>query len=58
MGQGVPLVGLLVEGGPNEILTVWEYVRDTPAVPVVVCEGTGRAADLLAFTYKHTTDDT
>ncbi|XP_013910030.1 PREDICTED: transient receptor potential cation channel subfamily M member 6 [Thamnophis sirtalis] len=58
MGQGVPLVGLLVEGGPNEILTVWEYVRDTPAVPVVICEGTGRAADLLAFTYKHTTDDT
>ncbi|XP_058029129.1 transient receptor potential cation channel subfamily M member 6 [Ahaetulla prasina] len=58
MGQGVPLVGLVVEGGPNEILTVWEYVRDTPAVPVVICEGTGRAADLLAFTYKHTADDT
>ncbi|XP_026526972.1 transient receptor potential cation channel subfamily M member 6 [Notechis scutatus] len=57
MGQGVPLVGLVVEGGPNEILTVWEYVRDTPAVPVVICEGTGRAADLLAFTYKHTADD-
>ncbi|XP_034266118.1 transient receptor potential cation channel subfamily M member 6 isoform X1 [Pantherophis guttatus] len=58
MGQGVPLVGLVVEGGPNEILTVWEYVRDTPAVPVVICEGTGRAADVLAFTYKHTADDT
>ncbi|ETE60858.1 Transient receptor potential cation channel subfamily M member 7, partial [Ophiophagus hannah] len=57
MGQGMPLVGLVVEGGPNEILTVWEYVRDTPAVPVVICEGTGRAADLLAFTYKHTADD-
>uniref|UniRef100_A0A670YHV2 non-specific serine/threonine protein kinase n=1 Tax=Pseudonaja textilis TaxID=8673 RepID=A0A670YHV2_PSETE len=57
MGQGVPLVGLVVEGGPNEILTVWEYVRDTPAVPVVICEGTGRAADLIAFTYKHTADD-
>ncbi|XP_025025390.1 transient receptor potential cation channel subfamily M member 6 isoform X5 [Python bivittatus] len=58
MGQGVPLVGLVVEGGPNEILTVWEYVRDKPAVPVVICEGTGRAADLLAFTHKHTADDT
>ncbi|XP_070598776.1 transient receptor potential cation channel subfamily M member 6 isoform X6 [Erythrolamprus reginae] len=57
-GQGVPLVGLVVEGGPNEILTVREYVRNTPAVPVVICEGTGRAADLLAFTYKHTADDT
>ncbi|KAL7988739.1 hypothetical protein Chor_007658 [Crotalus horridus] len=58
MGQGVPLIGLVVEGGPSEILTVWEYVKDTPAVPVVICEGTGRAADLLAFTYKHTADDT
>uniref|UniRef100_A0A8D0HI88 non-specific serine/threonine protein kinase n=1 Tax=Sphenodon punctatus TaxID=8508 RepID=A0A8D0HI88_SPHPU len=55
-GQGVPVVGLVIEGGPNVILTVWEYVRDTPAVPVVVCEGTGRAADLLAFTHKHTAD--
>uniref|UniRef100_A0A8C0IWN7 Transient receptor potential cation channel subfamily M member 6 n=1 Tax=Chelonoidis abingdonii TaxID=106734 RepID=A0A8C0IWN7_CHEAB len=54
MGQGVPVVGLVVEGGPNVILMVWEYVRDTPAVPVVVCEGTGRAADLLAFIHKHT----
>uniref|UniRef100_A0A803SYJ3 non-specific serine/threonine protein kinase n=1 Tax=Anolis carolinensis TaxID=28377 RepID=A0A803SYJ3_ANOCA len=58
MGQGVPLVGLVVEGGPNEILTVWEYVRDKPAIPVVVYEGTGRAADLLAFTHKHTADVT
>ncbi|KAJ6669598.1 hypothetical protein lerEdw1_000147 [Lerista edwardsae] len=56
MGQGVPLVGLVVEGGPNEILTVWEYVKDKPPVPVVVYEGTGRAADLLAFTHKHTAD--
>uniref|UniRef100_A0ACB8ER95 Transient receptor putative cation channel sub M member 6 n=1 Tax=Sphaerodactylus townsendi TaxID=933632 RepID=A0ACB8ER95_9SAUR len=56
IGQGVPLVGLLIEGGPNEILTVWEYLRENPAVPVVVCEGTGRAADLLAFTHKHTAE--
>ncbi|KAM4807976.1 transient receptor potential cation channel subfamily M member 6 [Rhinophrynus dorsalis] len=56
MGQGVPVVALVVEGGPNVILMVWEYVRSTPPVPVVVCEGTGRAADILAFTHKHTTD--
>ncbi|KGL77531.1 Transient receptor potential cation channel subfamily M member 6, partial [Tinamus guttatus] len=56
MGQGVPVVGLVVEGGPNVILMVWEYVRASPAVPVVVCEGTGRAADILAFTHKHTGD--
>uniref|UniRef100_A0A5F8HBL9 non-specific serine/threonine protein kinase n=1 Tax=Monodelphis domestica TaxID=13616 RepID=A0A5F8HBL9_MONDO len=57
MGQRVPVVGLVVEGGPNVILMVWEFVRDSSPVPVVVCEGTGRAADLLAFTYKHTVDE-
>ncbi|NWW11695.1 TRPM6 protein, partial [Oreocharis arfaki] len=56
MGQGVPIVGLVVEGGPSVILMVWEYVRASPAVPVVVYEGTGRAADILAFTHKHTGD--
>ncbi|NXO05082.1 TRPM6 protein, partial [Rhinopomastus cyanomelas] len=56
MGQGVPVVGLVVEGGPNVILMVWEYVRASPSVPVVVYEGTGRAADILAFTHKHTGD--
>ncbi|NWY45030.1 TRPM6 protein, partial [Sylvia atricapilla] len=56
MGQGVPIVGLVLEGGPSVILMVWEYVRASPAVPVVVYEGTGRAADILAFTHKHTGD--
>ncbi|XP_074934227.1 transient receptor potential cation channel subfamily M member 6 isoform X2 [Phalacrocorax aristotelis] len=56
MGQGVPVVCLVVEGGPSVILMVWEYVRASPAVPVVVYEGTGRAADILAFTHKHTGD--
>ncbi|OWK61589.1 Transient receptor potential cation channel subfamily M member 6 [Lonchura striata] len=56
MGQGVPIVGLVLEGGPSVILMVWEYVRASPAVPVVVYEGTGRAADILAFAHKHTGD--
>ncbi|KAF5912722.1 hypothetical protein HPG69_007712 [Diceros bicornis minor] len=54
-GPGVPVVGLVVEGGPNVILSVWETVKDKD--PVVVCEGTGRAADLLAFTHKHLADE-
>lgn len=33
--------------------TVLEYVTGSPPVPVVVVEGSGRAADLLAFAYKH-----
>lgn len=53
--QGVPVVGLVVEGGPNVILSVSEMVKDKQ--PVVVCEGTGRAADILAFTHKHLVDE-
>ena len=54
IGQGVPVVALIFEGGPNVILTVLEYLQESPPVPVVVCEGTGRAADLLAYLHKQT----
>ena len=33
-----------------------EYVTDSPPVPVVVVEGSGRAADLLAFAFKYASD--
>ena len=42
------MVLLVLEGGPNTILTVLESVTSTPAVPVVIAEGSGRAADILA----------
>ncbi|XP_062860712.1 transient receptor potential cation channel subfamily M member 7 isoform X1 [Trichomycterus rosablanca] len=57
IGQGVPVVALIFEGGPNVILTVLEYLQENPPVPVVVCEGTGRAADILSFIHKQTEDD-
>ena len=47
-----PLVCLVIEGGTNTIRAVLEYVTDSPPVPVVVCDGTGRAADLIAFAHK------
>uniref|UniRef100_A0A674C6T5 non-specific serine/threonine protein kinase n=1 Tax=Salmo trutta TaxID=8032 RepID=A0A674C6T5_SALTR len=50
--HSVPVVALIFEGGPNVILTVLEYLQET--VPVVVCEGTGRAADILAYVHKQT----
>ncbi|KAJ8249373.1 hypothetical protein GJAV_G00234070 [Gymnothorax javanicus] len=56
IGQGVPVVAVVLEGGPNVILTVLEYLQESPPVPVVVCEGTGRAADVLAHLHKHTED--
>ncbi|GIY34846.1 transient receptor potential cation channel trpm [Caerostris darwini] len=54
---GVPVVCVVVEGGLNTIRTVLEYVTDTPPVPVVICDGSGRAADLLAFAHRYMHDD-
>lgn len=56
-GRGVPVICVVLEGGANTIRSVLEYVTDSPPIPVVVCDGSGRAADLLAFTHKYTSDD-
>ncbi|KAM6202426.1 transient receptor potential cation channel subfamily M member 1 [Rhynchocyon petersi] len=53
LGQGVPVVGLIVEGGPNVVSVVLEYLREDPPVPVVVCDGSGRASDILSFAHKY-----
>ncbi len=34
-----------------------EYVTSNPPVPVVIFDGTGRAADLLAFAHRIVNDD-
>ena len=52
-----PVLTLVLEGGTNTIRTVLECITDTPPVPVVVCDGSGRAADLLAFTHKYAQED-
>ncbi|CAF0758756.1 unnamed protein product [Brachionus calyciflorus] len=49
----IPLVCLVIEGGTNTIQTVLVNVHDNPPVPVVICDGSGRAADLIAFTHKY-----
>ncbi|XP_027836600.2 transient receptor potential cation channel trpm [Aphis gossypii] len=51
-----PVVCLVIEGGTHTIRAVLEYVTDTPPVPVVICDGSGRAADLLAFTHRYAVD--
>ncbi|NP_061222.3 transient receptor potential cation channel subfamily M member 1 isoform X2 [Mus musculus] len=53
LGQGVPVVGLVVEGGPNVVSIVLEYLKEDPPVPVVVCDGSGRASDILSFAHKY-----
>ncbi len=57
LNQGVPVVCVVVEGGPAVVSTVLDYVSTVPPVPVFVFEGSGRAADLLAFLHKQTAVD-
>ncbi|XP_048473026.1 transient receptor potential cation channel subfamily M member 1a isoform X2 [Rhincodon typus] len=56
LGQGVPVVCLIIEGGPNVISIVLESLREDPPVPVVVCDGSGRASDILAFAHKYSAE--
>uniref|UniRef100_A0A674B8K8 Transient receptor potential cation channel, subfamily M, member 1a n=1 Tax=Salmo trutta TaxID=8032 RepID=A0A674B8K8_SALTR len=57
LGQGVPLVCLILEGGPNVISIVLESLREDPPVPVVVCDGSGRASDIISFAHRYSEDD-
>ncbi|XP_037633258.1 transient receptor potential cation channel subfamily M member 6 isoform X1 [Sebastes umbrosus] len=57
LNQGVPVVCVVLEGGPAIVSTVLDYVSNVPPVPVFVFEGSGRAADLLAFLHKQTAID-
>ena len=52
-----PVLCLVLEGGTNTIRTVLECITDSPPVPVVVCDGSGRAADLICFVHKHARED-
>ncbi|XP_076682039.1 transient receptor potential cation channel, subfamily M isoform X6 [Andrena cerasifolii] len=56
MHSSIPIVALVIEGGTNTIRSVLEYVTDDPPVPVVVCDGSGRAADLIAFMHKYASE--
>uniref|UniRef100_A0A8C9VQF0 TRPM SLOG domain-containing protein n=1 Tax=Scleropages formosus TaxID=113540 RepID=A0A8C9VQF0_SCLFO len=52
--KGVPVLCVVMAGGPDVISVVLDYVKSVPQVPTVVYEGTGPAADLLAFMHKQT----
>uniref|UniRef100_H3CXY4 Transient receptor potential cation channel, subfamily M, member 1a n=1 Tax=Tetraodon nigroviridis TaxID=99883 RepID=H3CXY4_TETNG len=57
LGQGVPVVCLILEGGPNVISIMLESLREEPPVPVVICDGSGRAADIISFAHKYCEED-
>eukprot|EP00105_Crassostrea_gigas_P046633 XP_019930781.1 PREDICTED: transient receptor potential cation channel subfamily M member 3-like isoform X1 [Crassostrea gigas] len=51
-GLGIPVVLVILEGGTDAISDA--MVSLNHHIPVVVCSGTGRAADILAYAYSHT----
>ncbi|CAJ0948690.1 unnamed protein product, partial [Mesorhabditis belari] len=53
----VPLVCTVLEGGTHTISAVHHYLTGIPGVPVIVCDGSGRAADLLAFAKRNIESD-
>ncbi|XP_034072440.1 transient receptor potential cation channel subfamily M member 1-like, partial [Gymnodraco acuticeps] len=57
LGQGVPVVCLILEGGPNVISIVLESLREEPPVPVVICDGSGRASDIISFAHRYCGED-
>eukprot|EP00057_Strongylocentrotus_purpuratus_P010202 XP_011664676.1 PREDICTED: transient receptor potential cation channel subfamily M member 2 isoform X5 [Strongylocentrotus purpuratus] len=48
----IPIVCVVVQGGPNTIQTAYEAIRN--GTPVVVVAGSGRAADIMAYAFQHT----
>jgi len=50
-GLGISVVLVLLEGGYDAIDDVAKSL--TSKIPVVLCEGTGRAADILAYAFMH-----
>ncbi|EJD74757.1 CBR-GON-2 protein [Loa loa] len=55
--RSVPVVCVVLEGGTCTIKAVYDCVCMSPRVPVVVCDGSGRAADLLAFAHQYVQED-
>ncbi|XP_033756465.1 transient receptor potential cation channel subfamily M member-like 2 isoform X1 [Pecten maximus] len=52
-GLGIPVVLVVVEGGTDAIDDAKNSLQQN--IPVVVCAGTGRAADILSYAYQHYT---
>ncbi|GMR39815.1 hypothetical protein PMAYCL1PPCAC_10010, partial [Pristionchus mayeri] len=52
-----PVVAVVVEGGCFAVKVVHDYLTSNPSIPVVVCDGSGRASDLLAFAHKYVEEE-
>lgn len=51
----VPIVLLVLEGGPGTLETVHQAITNN--TPTVVVKGSGRAADILAYAYQNAKEE-
>lgn len=51
----MPAVCLVLEGGPGTLETVKSAIQS--GTPAVIVEGSGRAADILAFAYNNSREE-
>uniref|UniRef100_A0A0N4ZLR6 Transient receptor potential cation channel n=1 Tax=Parastrongyloides trichosuri TaxID=131310 RepID=A0A0N4ZLR6_PARTI len=56
-GKTVPVVCVILEGGTFSIKTALQYVTTIPKTPVVVCDGSGRASDMISFVHQYVQED-
>ncbi|CAI5448305.1 unnamed protein product [Caenorhabditis angaria] len=56
-GRKVPVVCTLLEGGISSINAIHDYVTMKPDIPAIVCDGSGRASDLLSFAARYINAD-
>ncbi|PIC34278.1 hypothetical protein B9Z55_013983 [Caenorhabditis nigoni] len=56
-GRKVPVVCTLLEGGISSINAIHDYVTMKPDIPAIVCDGSGRAADLISFAARYINTD-
>lgn len=52
-GLGIPIVTLLLEGGRDAIRIIKDRLKE--GISAVIIEGSGRAADIIAYAYRNAT---
>lgn len=53
--MSVPIVLLVLEGGPGTLETVHQSIQNN--TPSVIVKGSGRAADILAYAYQNAKEE-
>lgn len=53
----IPIICVALEGGLCTLDSIYQYLTSLPAVPVIICEGSGRVSDFLAIAERNQTSD-